>query len=94
DYIGDITKKLNSSLREASKNAKVNFVSFKNENIISENTNKFSDSILDFLPTNNAYKKLAQDIFIKLSLSKKDYEALISKNSTNDSDNNSYSQAL
>ncbi|WP_373436465.1 hypothetical protein [Metamycoplasma equirhinis] len=94
DYIGDITKKLNSSLREASKNAKVNFVSFKNENMISENTNKFSDSILDFLPTNNTYKKLAQDIFVKLSLSKKDYEALISKNNTNDSDNNSYSQAL
>lgn len=71
-----IILELNNAIQSVAKETKVNYYSFNNEEYILKNPKDFSKDLLNIYPTNNAYKKLAQDIFLKMSISSQDYNKL------------------
>ncbi|AXE60806.1 hypothetical protein DA803_01740 [[Mycoplasma] phocae] len=93
DYIYEAVKELNNLIKKVAKNNQINFVSFHDEESIIRNPDKFSLDIFEMLPSLAAYKKLAQDIFIKLALDPFKYDELIS-NANGDSDVSGFSQAI
>ncbi|AXE60804.1 hypothetical protein DA803_01730 [[Mycoplasma] phocae] len=93
DYIYEAVKQLNSLIKKVAKNNQINFTSFRDEESIISNPDKFSLDIFDMLPSLIAYKKLAQDIFMKLALDSFKYNELIGK-ITKDSDSSSYNQTI
>ncbi|WP_412031241.1 hypothetical protein [Metamycoplasma buccale] len=79
-----ITSIVNNTLAAIAKNNKVNFFNYQDTNYVKSNVEKLTNGITS--PTLNFYgqKKLAQDIFMQMSLNSNDYKNLIdSKNSTN-----------
>ncbi|MCV3753268.1 hypothetical protein OF364_00345 [Mycoplasma enhydrae] len=72
----DITSKLNDTIKNVAKEAKINYYGIINENYIAQNSKDFSSDLLSVFPSNKAYKKLAQDIFIKMSISAPEYDKL------------------
>ncbi|PZW00614.1 hypothetical protein [Metamycoplasma auris] len=83
-FLKQTTNKLNEIISKIAKEKEVNFYSFVNEELIISNITDFSLDFLSFLPSKNAYKKLAQDIFAKMAISKEKYNLLFS--SANKSD--------
>ncbi|TPI01932.1 GDSL-type esterase/lipase family protein [Mycoplasma struthionis] len=93
DYLEAVTNQLNATIRSVAFSETVNYASFSDEKEISEDVDKYALNVFDYLPSNNAYKKLGQDLFMKLSLSEKDYDSLVGKN-VNDSDYKAYEQVF
>ncbi|AXE60805.1 hypothetical protein DA803_01735 [[Mycoplasma] phocae] len=93
DYIYEAVKELNDLIKKVAKNNQINFVSFHDEESIISNPNKFSLDVFEMLPSLAAYKKLAQDIFMKLALDPFKYDELIN-NVNGDSDVSGFSQAI
>ncbi|MBN0970942.1 GDSL-type esterase/lipase family protein [Mycoplasma phocoeninasale] len=93
DYIYDGVKVLNNLLKKVANDRKINFVSFHDEESIISSPNKFSADIFEMLPSLGAYKKLAQDIFMKLAIDSNKYSEIIGSINS-DSDNASYRQAI
>lgn len=71
-----ITTELNKEIEQVAKDNDVNFYNFANQEEIYNNAEQFSTDFFSILPSNNAYKKLAQDVFAKMSMNKSDYNAL------------------
>ncbi|WP_369085922.1 hypothetical protein AB5V95_00215 [Metamycoplasma spumans] len=93
DYLGTAIASLNNLIKNVAFNNKVNYFNFNNENYILANPDKFSVNLLDIYPSDNAYKKLAQDVFMKMALSKDSYNTIVGQRSL-DSDINSYQQTI
>ncbi|TPR54321.1 SGNH/GDSL hydrolase family protein [Metamycoplasma neophronis] len=93
DYIAEAVTALNNSIKNVAKANKVNYFGFNNEEYIFANPNKFSIDLLDVFPSDNGYKKLAQDMFMKMALPIDEYQKIIQKYDK-DSDNDAYRRSL
>ncbi|WHF53272.1 SGNH/GDSL hydrolase family protein [Mesomycoplasma ovipneumoniae] len=67
NYADSVVKRLNSTIKKAAKNQKVNYVDLYNESIWQEKTSEFSANDLDIHPSTKGYKKMAQDLLFKLA---------------------------
>ena len=79
-YISNINSKINDTIESIAKTHKINFVNFDNVNGINKDIKNYSPSFLGQSPNHNAFKKLAQDIFAKFSLTQGEYQKLIKNN--------------
>ncbi|WP_337898878.1 SGNH/GDSL hydrolase family protein [Mesomycoplasma ovipneumoniae] len=67
NYADSVIKRLNSTIKKAAKNQKVNYVDLYNESIWQNKTSEFSTNDLDIHPSTKGYKKMAQDLLFKLA---------------------------
>ncbi|WP_341492285.1 SGNH/GDSL hydrolase family protein [Mesomycoplasma ovipneumoniae] len=67
NYADSVIKRLNSTIKKAAKNQKVNYVDLYNESIWQAKTSEFSTNNLDIHPSTKGYKKMAQDLLFKLA---------------------------
>ncbi|MDW2923644.1 SGNH/GDSL hydrolase family protein [Mesomycoplasma ovipneumoniae] len=67
NYADSVIKRLNSTIKKAAKNQKVNYVDLYNESIWQAKTSEFSTNDLDIHPSTKGYKKMAQDLLFKLA---------------------------
>ncbi|WDV48948.1 SGNH/GDSL hydrolase family protein [Mesomycoplasma ovipneumoniae ATCC 29419] len=67
NYADSVIKRLNSTIKKAAKNQKVNYVDLYNESIWQEKSSEFSTNDLDIHPSTKGYKKMAQDLLFKLA---------------------------
>ncbi|WP_052328365.1 SGNH/GDSL hydrolase family protein [Mesomycoplasma ovipneumoniae] len=67
NYADSVIKRLNSTIKKAAKNQKVNYVDLYNESIWQNKTSEFSTNELDIHPSTKGYKKMAQDLLFKLA---------------------------
>ncbi|WP_427902792.1 hypothetical protein [Metamycoplasma alkalescens] len=70
------TKKLNDTIISVAEQKNLNFYSFENKDYIWQNNSNFTTDFLSIYPNKNAYKKLGQDIFAKMSMTNDDYNKL------------------
>ncbi|WP_036433847.1 SGNH/GDSL hydrolase family protein [Mycoplasmopsis columboralis] len=61
---------LNSALKSTAKITSINYVNLYNEDFWSKNANSLSTILLDIHPNTFGYKKMAQDLYLKLSVDK------------------------
>ncbi|WP_330463253.1 hypothetical protein [Metamycoplasma gateae] len=83
--IYEITEKLNKTISDVANETQINYYSLDNKNYLLSNVSKFSTDFFSTLPNNNAYKKLAQDIFSKMSISSSEYKRLFQTEEKNQS---------
>ncbi len=74
DYIGIFYNKINASLRRSAKKNKIYFISTNNQKFWAEHNYQMSNVFYEVHPTILGYKKMAQDIFAKISLSNSFFE--------------------
>ncbi|MFU0909504.1 SGNH/GDSL hydrolase family protein [Mesomycoplasma ovipneumoniae] len=67
NYADSVVKRLNSTIKKAAKNQKVNYVDLYNESIWQAKSSEFSANDLDIHPSTKGYKKMAQDLLFKLA---------------------------
>ncbi|MDW2925088.1 SGNH/GDSL hydrolase family protein [Mesomycoplasma ovipneumoniae] len=67
NYADSVIKRLNSTIKKAAKNQKVNYVDLYNESIWQAKSSEFSTNDLDIHPSTKGYKKMAQDLLFKLA---------------------------
>ncbi|WP_341489928.1 SGNH/GDSL hydrolase family protein [Mesomycoplasma ovipneumoniae] len=67
NYADLVIKHLNSTIKKAAKNQKVNYVDLYNESIWQAESSEFSTNDLDIHPSTKGYKKMAQDLLFKLA---------------------------
>ncbi|SYV90733.1 Uncharacterised protein, partial [Metamycoplasma alkalescens] len=70
------TKQLNEAIQSVATKKNLNFYSFSNEEYLLNNKNDFTTDFISILPNKNAYKKLGQDIFAKMSINNSEYNKL------------------
>ncbi|MGC7154165.1 SGNH/GDSL hydrolase family protein [Metamycoplasma hominis] len=87
----DCIEELNKSLANIAKTNKLNYLNINNDiKNLKDNADKLNNNFFDCFPSNNLYKKLAQDIFMKMSLPNNKYKELVDNNSNL----NEFSQSL
>lgn len=59
---------LNGAIKQAAKNSNINYLAVNDEDDWKTNNDQFAKAIFDIHPTEYGYKKMAQDIVLKLSL--------------------------
>ncbi|WP_444704837.1 hypothetical protein ACT1UH_02395 [Mycoplasma sp. 332] len=74
------TDLLNKTISNIADSESLNYYSFSSENSIYENAEQFSTDYLSIFPSVNGYKKLAQDIFAKMSTNITEYNSLFNNN--------------
>jgi len=83
NYLQIITDIINETIKKVASTHKINYLNFENQKYIMDNASKLTDGFLNSSINLMAHKKLAQDLIMKMSLSTKDYETLISKKPNN-----------
>ncbi|MBN0970939.1 SGNH/GDSL hydrolase family protein [Mycoplasma phocoeninasale] len=94
DYIHEGIKILNNEIKAVAHSNNVNFVTYNNENEILSNPLEYSSNLFEMLPTIKGYKKLAQDLFMKLALGENEYNAIISDQVIEDADSKGYKKSI
>lgn len=99
-----ILETLNATIKDVAKDTNVNYINTYDEVFWSQNSDKLSKYFYDIYPTTKGYKKIAQDILLKMALgdnfqNDKSFEVAQRYNSSWDreyynSDKDSYSQQL
>ncbi|AJQ45513.1 hypothetical protein JM47_03005 [Ureaplasma diversum] len=64
----EILAVLNQTIKKAALNTNVNFIAVNDEDDWNQNNDQFAKAIFDIHPTEYGYKKMAQDLVLKLSL--------------------------
>lgn len=83
NYLQIITDIINETIKKVASTHKINYLNFENQKYIMDNASKLTDGFLNSSINLMAHKKLAQDLIMKMALSTKDYETLISKKPKN-----------
>ena len=83
NYLQIITDIINETIKKVASTHKINYINFENQKYIMDNASKLTDGFLNSSINLMAHKKLAQDLIMKMTLSTKDYETLISKKPKN-----------
>ncbi|WP_405311416.1 hypothetical protein LQ356_02990 [Metamycoplasma faucium] len=83
NYLQIITDIINETIKKVASTHKINYLNFENQKYIMDNASKLTDGFLNSSINLMAHKKLAQDLIMKMALSTKDYETLISKKPNN-----------
>lgn len=83
NYLQIITDIINETIKKVASTHKINYLNFENQKYIMDNASKLTDGFLNSSINLMAHKKLAQDLIMKMTLSTKDYETLISKKPKN-----------
>ncbi|BAP39608.1 GDSL-type esterase/lipase family protein [Metamycoplasma canadense] len=94
NLLKNTTARLNQIIQDVANNKKVNYYNIEDKNYILNNANKFSTDFLSILPNNNSYKKLAQDIFSKMSISNDEYQLIFNKKSNEYQKENKHNIAI
>ncbi|QJG66523.1 SGNH/GDSL hydrolase family protein [Mycoplasma phocoeninasale] len=94
DYIHEGIKILNNEIKAVAYSNNVNFVTYNNESEILSNPLEYSSNLFEMLPTIKGYKKLAQDLFMKLALGENEYNAIISDQVIEDADSKGYKKSI
>ncbi|AXE60857.1 hypothetical protein DA803_02005 [[Mycoplasma] phocae] len=94
DYVHEGLEILNKQIKAVALSNNVNFVSYYNEEQILNNPSKFSSDLFEMFPSVEGYKKLAQDLFMKLALGESEYNAIISDQLVVGVDNQGYKKSI
>ncbi|WP_215742447.1 SGNH/GDSL hydrolase family protein [Mesomycoplasma hyorhinis] len=99
DYIIQIIKKLNETIKEVAAQTKVNYINVYDKQLWEANKKEWLKNDLDIHPSTFGYKKMAQEIFLKLSLKQNQKSQLFSlipywNENYLTQDNNSYKQQI
>ncbi|MBN0970938.1 SGNH/GDSL hydrolase family protein [Mycoplasma phocoeninasale] len=93
DYVHEGIEILNNKIKAVAHSNSVNFVSYNNEDDILTNPSEYSSNLFEMLPSIKGYKKLAQDLFMKLALGEDEYYAIAS-DKLGDIDSRGYQKSI
>lgn len=78
DYsIQDIFTVINQTIQNVAKTNNVNYLNFENQEEVVDKSYELGNSLFDSSLNNSAHKKLAQELFLKLSLTNEEYDLLV-----------------